>query len=79
MCTNLLFRIIKGIPEWAVYPKRLEYHEEVDETFLKVKDNPDYVPSAQFIKKCNKFGPIEITLNTPYRAGKVNDNKEGKL
>lgn len=78
MYTNVLLRIHKGIPEWAVHPKRLEYHEDVDSIFMKVKDDPDYVPSAKFITNCSKFGPIEITLNTPYRAGKVDDNREGK-
>ena len=34
-----------------------------------MKDDDDYVPPASVITNASKFGPIEITLNTPFRAG----------
>ena len=65
------FRIQKGISEWAVHPNRLNWHLEVDKTYMKVKENPEYIPPSSFITNSSKYGPIEITLNTPYRAGMI--------
>lgn len=70
--TYFLFRVNNGISDWASSKKRLDWHETVDSTFLQVKENPNFIPSAKFITDSSKFGPIEITLNSPYRAGMMN-------
>ena len=54
---------------WAEDQRRLDWHSNMDQLFLTLKDDDDYVPPASVITNASKFGPIEITLNTPFRAG----------
>ena len=70
ICNYCFYRIIDGIKEYASNDARLHWHSEVDHFYLKLKDDPDYIPPLSIITESAKFGPIEITLNTPYRAGK---------
>ena len=51
---------------------RLQWHTEIDAEYSKVKDDPFYVPPTEVISKASRYGPTEIVLHTPYRAGKDN-------
>ena len=55
--------------KWAEDEQRLNWHREVTIEYDKCKQDPNYVCSASFITKAAEYGPAEIALHTPYRAG----------
>ena len=58
-----------GIHKWAKDTERLEWHREVLEEYKKCKRDPSYTCSPSFLTKACQFGPAELALQTPYRAG----------
>ena len=58
-----------GINVWAKSEKRLKWHRDVAQEYEKTNADPDYVCSEGYITRSLKFGPSELALQTPYRAG----------
>ena len=55
--------------EWGNNEDRLQWHQEVSDEYDQHCADPSYVCSADFITKASQFGPAEIAIHTPYRAG----------
>ena len=66
-------RIEQGLVEWAKNEDRLKWHKDVDREYMRAKSQPDHVCSSDFISKAAKYGPAEIALQTPFRAGLLMD------
>ena len=65
----IISSIVAGIPVWAVDEGRLQWHKDVNKEYEKSKKDPEYVCSSEYITSSCKFGPSELALQTPYRAG----------
>ena len=65
----LTIRRVETIKVWATDEERLKWHKDTDIEYAKCKEDPDYVCSPKYISDSNKFGPAEVALQSPYRAG----------
>ena len=66
---TFIHRISEGLKVWGNDDKRLQWHKDVEDEYLKCKDDGGYICSPEFISRAAKNGPAEVALQTPYRAG----------
>ena len=74
---NIIFttyRRIEAIKVWATDEQRLKWHQDTDLEYEKCKNDINYVCSDKYIRDSNKFGPAEVALQSPYRAGMCRNN-----